>query len=894
MKVLKSNLVKLILYIIGYVSVIFAIMGLASLFVRTTELDQGETFDTVYEESYTIKNDVKSDIECTQFNARADKTLRSIDLNNALLEIYDYSDIAYSSSDIKAEKVNTAELLDEGDKVEELREYLNCEGESNTIHATYPSIKDEPEDTRLIRIRWADYQSLVRKECDRYDETTDLSEAENIITPDGMNYAESVGLYYGDYYKIINDKLYYYQQYNEFIFYAPLGCMSIPYDIQGQDYVYFPYSEDVNADNINDYILSSKMYRSDVELFYAYLKKDSKDLLEENTSWSSAYTSGSNTAYSLDGKELSQCYIYNTEGLESVRYNSDDKYNYTYKELVDLYRNNSDIFVSYDAETGKLEQWYKDKSGNQVPYEYLSKADMRSITGICNEDFVLGINESSQASHHLQKKMVYDLCRTFNYPIWLVIMAAAIFMACVVLLIITEPVKMYAVDKAPYVVWSIVYMIVFSIGYLIAGSIVAEPSVMKATGYEKNTAFLLISIGLLIIYLITAAFVMNVVRRIKCAKFLEGFLVFRFIRYLYRKIKNATKDIEGKNKLIALSVVVILANAIGLILVSFNGYGVIVMLFKALVIAVVMIIDIVAVLLILKYMSDIQTVLKTSRKIEAGELDAKVDTSKLHFNAAEIGDSLNNLGTGLSTAVENSIRDERTKAELITNVSHDIKTPLTSIINYVDLLKKEDIDNENAKEYINVLDQKSQRLKQLIIDLIEASKTSTGNIELENINLNLAELINQGLGEYEDRFQQAELELIRNISSENAVIHADGRRVFRIIDNLLNNAVKYAKSGTRVYVDLAERDGRVNFSIKNLSNDMLNISADELMERFVRGDRSRNTEGSGLGLSIAKNLTELQNGTFDITIDGDLFKVEISFPCVDSLVNIDENKDENH
>ena len=285
---------------------------------------------------------------------------------------------------------------------------------------------------------------------------------------------------------------------------------------------------------------------------------------------------------------------------------------------------------------------------------------------------------------------------------------------------------------------------------------------------------------------------------------------------------------------------------------------------------------------LVKCMTDSELILSATKRIENGELDAKVDIHKLSFNNLELGESVNSLGTGLSSAIEASVRDERTKAELITNVSHDIKTPLTSIINYVDLLKRENIDNPKALDYINVIDKKSERLKQLILDLIEASKTSTGNIELECTNMNLVELMGQVVGEYEDKFSEKNLELVQNIAVERVVINADGRRIFRIIDNVMNNIYKYALQGSRVYLDMSVDDETksVKLSLKNVSSKMLNISPEELVERFVRGDESRSTEGSGLGLSIAKNLTELHGGSFDIEIDGDLFKVNITFPVV--------------
>ena len=228
---------------------------------------------------------------------------------------------------------------------------------------------------------------------------------------------------------------------------------------------------------------------------------------------------------------------------------------------------------------------------------------------------------------------------------------------------------------------------------------------------------------------------------------------------------------------------------------------------------------------------------------------------------------LNNISNGLENAVQERMKSERMKAELITNVSHDIKTPLTSIINYVDLLKKEDIANEKAIEYINILDNKSQRLKKLTEDLIEASKVSTGNV-----SLNLEKIY---------KFQNKNLQIIVNCNENEININADSRYMYRIVENLFSNIYKYALENSRVYIDISIVDGtNVVIEMKNISKDKLNISADELMQRFVRGDRSRNTEGSGLGISIAQNLTELQNGTFELKLDGDLFKVKLTFNII--------------
>ena len=242
---------------------------------------------------------------------------------------------------------------------------------------------------------------------------------------------------------------------------------------------------------------------------------------------------------------------------------------------------------------------------------------------------------------------------------------------------------------------------------------------------------------------------------------------------------------------------------------------------------------------------------------------------------------MNSIGEGIDEAVNTSMKDEKLKADLITNVSHDIKTPLTSIINYVDLIKREDIDNERIREYVEVLDQKSQKLKQLTEDLVEASKISSGNISIQLSKINFVELVNQTIGEFYEKLEAGSLQVIFKPQDQNMSIMADSRHLWRVIENLLNNVCKYALSGTRVYLDMhyemVENVQKVIFSIKNISAKELNIDASELAERFIRGDESRTTEGSGLGLSIAKNLTIAQGGTFDIRLDGDLFKVIISF-----------------
>ncbi len=271
-------------------------------------------------------------------------------------------------------------------------------------------------------------------------------------------------------------------------------------------------------------------------------------------------------------------------------------------------------------------------------------------------------------------------------------------------------------------------------------------------------------------------------------------------------------------------------------------------------------------------------IMEAVKEISAGNLDYPLDSAIIPVSLSAFAEDIHSLQGGLKKAVAIAVKGERMKTDLITNVSHDLKTPLTSIINYVDLLKKEKLENERAAEYVNVLEEKSDRLKQLIEDLVEASKASSGNLTITGEKVDLHELIMQACGEYEAKIQQAQLALHINTADETIAVRGDGRHMWRIAENLLSNVVKYSMPHTRVYIDIASDDGYGSFTIKNISAFPLNISPEQLTERFVRGDESRSTDGSGLGLSIAQSLTTLQGGEFQLEIDGDLFKVTTALP----------------
>ena len=404
------------------------------------------------------------------------------------------------------------------------------------------------------------------------------------------------------------------------------------------------------------------------------------------------------------------------------------------------------------------------------------------------------------------------------------------------------------------------------------GEIPSEIWGIQLTRLYRYSAFMLYGIYVSVAF---SVIWYSLVRRLKCSNLWTDSLLCRLcvgirnmVVYVFRN-KNAVI-----NTLIPYNIY-LLANLIGVIAIYNLRYDI--MIAVLIFVGVVAFDGIVGVLLF-KRSAEQTEIVDGINKIRDGEVEFKLATENLHGSSREMADAVNNIGEGIRKAVKTSMKDEQMKTDLITNVSHDIKTPLTSIINYVDLLKRLKIEQEPAKSYIGILDNKAQRLKQLTDDLVEASKISSGNIELNQEKLNLTELINQSIGEFSEKFEELKLEVIFSAGDTPAYIFADSRRMWRVVENLFNNICKYALEGTRVYIDMKVEEKKIEASFKNISKQQMNISPDELTERFIRGDSSRSTEGSGLGLSIAKNLIQVQGGTFDIFLDGDLFKVVVEFP----------------
>lgn len=424
-----------------------------------------------------------------------------------------------------------------------------------------------------------------------------------------------------------------------------------------------------------------------------------------------------------------------------------------------------------------------------------------------------------------------------------------------------------AIDRFPYELYlGIVVLIDSLLSYLLV-----EGFSFAMSRYTAGMFIFVYSVIAAFMAFLVVALVMTTIARFKAKRFLDSCLIVIIGKAIWGAVTAPMKELSGKTSVV---VKVLIAEAIitilQIIVLSGNGmYGFAVFCFivyKAL--------EIFFVTLTSVHFSKIKD---GAERLSEGILDKPVDTTGMKFFMKDFGDDINRISDGVSLVVNNQMKSERMKTELITNVSHDIKTPLTSIINYVDLLEKEDIESEKAKEYMDVISRQSIRLKKLIEDLIEASKAQSGALEVNMDKIDPGVLLTQAVGEYADKLEAANVELVLNKPEAEMHIMADGRHLFRVFANLLGNISKYAQSGTRAYVDLNVRDGKAIMEFKNISHEQLNISGDELMERFVRGDKSRTTEGNGLGLSIARSLTELMHGKMDLSVDGDLFKVTLTF-----------------
>lgn len=427
----------------------------------------------------------------------------------------------------------------------------------------------------------------------------------------------------------------------------------------------------------------------------------------------------------------------------------------------------------------------------------------------------------------------------------------------------------YKQDRIPLEIWTAVILV---IEYFLA-----KNGVLILRGYKNGTvdyAMMPVVLGLIVFIMneIDIRYYFSFIRRMKAKKLWQTTLIYN----IYKKTMNLVVHTVQNGGIVSRTwIPYLIFLMINLILVLLGVGGVI----------GAFLLDMLVGVYLYRMSKQREEIVEGIEIIKNGDSKHRIDTTHLHGENLKLADSVNSIGVGIRNAVETSMKDEKLKTDLITNVSHDIKTPLTSIITYVDLLKRENISDIRIQGYIDILDSKSQRLKQLIDDLVEASKISSGNISIQLDTINFVELVRQSIGEFGEKFEASNLQVVTKMPEQPLFIEADSGQLWRVMENLFQNVSKYAMHGTRVYIEMEEEgegyDKKHVFSAKNISAKYLEVEAQDLTERFIRGDQSRQTEGSGLGLSIAKNLIEVQGGEFEIKVDGDLFKAIIKFPAVE-------------
>jgi len=513
---------------------------------------------------------------------------------------------------------------------------------------------------------------------------------------------------------------------------------------------------------------------------------------------------------------------------------------------------------------------------------------LRNVFNYDLEDFevCISINKNFENSGYYDK--VLEIKNDFddNVVMFKVILissmvALILFIVCSV---IYKKMKVEVLDKDSYYLklYKIIPLEVYIIG--IISALVGLISLIETyfLEYYYILEILIYSFicifGLLTIYYLLVKIAKSFDKSIEILKISLVFRIFVLGKRGFNYTKKATKSIPLARRVIILAIISVGIGTIGWFLGFFSGNTLFVVLFGPILSLAIVV---AYVYYLVKKLDYLGYIMEGTNRIKNGDINYKLDIIG-DDNFTTLAEDINNIREGLDKAIYNQVKSERMKSELITNVSHDLKTPLTSIINYIELIKKEEnIEPEHIKDYVNVLDSKSKRLKVLIEDLFEASKASSGNLELNMEKIDITQLLRQAIGEMEEKLSKSNLDLKVKVPEEKTYIMADGKRLYRVLENLLSNISKYSLENTRVYIDIVKEHEKVKLTMKNISSYELNFAPDEIMERFKRGDESRNTEGSGLGLAIARDLVNAQGGRFEIDIDGDLFKVIIEFNLID-------------
>lgn len=659
----------------------------------------------------------------------------------------------------------------------------------------------------------------------------------------------------------------------------------------------------------SDYLNEDKYFKSE-KFAYNYLMtlQDSADRLIHNNSLYDSVKDGDMNIYYLDMqnsysnyttiKNMNFLIIYKNKAITNIRKNTINQIKEYINSLQDSKTKKVDILDgSIQTDSESISQ-YGDKYLDNFLITYYTTDTIRTDTKLDDgryieyisaeaKDFEIYSSYTEELNVSTERQMAttfLNMVEPINNNVYVFLPISALLTLLLIIYLTSvighddnedSTININTFDRIPIEIIAFCAMLIGCMPFIL----------LEFAENDYNAINSIAITAYIIIYICAVITMTTVIKRIKARQFAKTSITGKVLLWclkICKKITNKIKEIwntitYSPNTTAKVIITTGLTVFVWLIIIAISGNG---PMFP-----IIMIVLIGFVLYkIIKIFKEYLQIEKKLKDIYEGNTQSNLDEKSVENIFKNSVIYLNDISNGFENAVQDRMKSERMKAELITNVSHDIKTPLTSIINYVDLLKQENIQDEKAREYIEILENKSQRLKRLTEDLVEASKVSTGNISLNLEKINIVELIKQATGEFEDKFKRRELEPIINADQNEINIMADSKYMYRIIENLYSNISKYALENSRVYVDIkmskTEPVPNVQIEIKNISKDKLNISADELMQRFVRGEKSRTTEGSGLGISIAQNLTELQNGKFELKLDGDLFKVELTFNII--------------
>jgi signal transduction histidine kinase len=538
-----------------------------------------------------------------------------------------------------------------------------------------------------------------------------------------------------------------------------------------------------------------------------------------------------------------------------------------------IYGNNKMIYQSegYTEDSGYVYEFtYEETDFAREPLGQYTGEKYESDSGYSSYKVKLGVDKDSTIGRKIEIKnnfwgILYDF-RYLTYAVALISLATSVL--CFITLMHSAGRR---ADKEEFVKGPL-YKVPFDLLLAVCavlGLFVTYVVDANYSGHIRYIMFVFAAVIYIIGVIMLIGLSMSAASRIKQGDFIKNTIIYRCIRIIIKAFKGCISLISyipSVLKSVLIIAAIIFSNAV----LFFSEFP---ELFFMLQVGIA-----IAALYVIVMMKRLQT---GAEKLAKGELSYHTDTKGMVWDLKKHGENLNSIGAGMSIAVEDRLKSERMKTELITNVSHDIKTPITSIINYASLINDEKTENPKISEYTQVLIRQSEKLKRLVEDLVEVSKATTNNLDVLLAPCNANVFIQQASGEYEEKMKASELTMVTSVPDKEINIMADGRRMWRVFDNLMNNICKYAQPGTRVYLSLEEKEKCAEITFKNTSREALNMTEDELMERFTRGDSSRNTEGNGLGLAIAKSLAELQGGKLNVIIDGDLFKAVLRFPVIE-------------